>query len=95
MYDDHRKTPNDEDENDMTVSEEETSSEPDVRSKRQRRLANISNPGANDKSKGDAIGESNGSMIWWNGDGDAEDGTRGTWGESEIPFSNKNQLTNE
>ena len=61
-------------------SEEEPFLKQDDRSKRQRRLASIANPGANERSKGDVVSESDGSMIWWNEDGVAEDGTKGTWG---------------
>ena len=82
IHEDGEEIVNDGYEDDMEGVEEQTSAEQDGRSKRQRRLDTIPNPGANEKSKGDVVGESDGSMIWWNADGDAGDGTRGTWGKS-------------
>ena len=63
----------------LTVADDLLGTE--LKSKRQRRLTKIPNPGSNGKSKGDVVGESNGSMIWWNEDGDAGDGTMGVWGK--------------
>lgn len=71
-------------EHEETPAERKESSDNGLRSRRQGRLAKIANPGANGKSKGSVVWESDGSMIWWNEDGDAGDGTIGTWGKSGV-----------
>lgn len=64
------------------IQDDVSDSEP--KSKRQRRLANVQDPGFNGKSRGHVVLESDTSMIWWHEDGDAGDGTKGTWGKSAI-----------
>lgn len=54
------------------------------KSKRQQRLASISNPGSNGQSKGEIIRESDGSIIWWNADVENGLGTTGDWGKSRL-----------
>ena len=68
-----------------TIQDDISDSEP--KSKRQRRLANIQDPGFNGKSRGHVVLESDASMIWWHEDGDAGDGTKGTWGKSAVSSS--------
>lgn len=48
-------------------------------SKRQRRLAKVVNPGANEKTKGDVVRGLGDSLMWWNEVGDGQVGPKYTW----------------
>ena len=60
-------------------------------SKRQCRLAQIDNPGADERPKGDVIRGLDGTFLWWNDEGQAEDGTKGVWRKFPIVINLKSR----